>query len=174
MTLLRAMGPADAEPLGRMHHATWRDTYGGVLPAEYWDRWRVSDAAARWQELLDASAPPGVCRLVAESGGSIEGFVVVGPARDVPGRPAPVRPVELYAIYVARGRLGDGLAQRLLNEALPADQPAELWVWRDNARARAFYRRNGFVADGTQYVDPKIPELPEIRMVREVPVPPLM
>jgi RimJ/RimL family protein N-acetyltransferase len=42
---------------------------------------------------------------------------------------------------------------------------AFLWVFRDNARARAFYLRNGFRPDGAERVEPFFGPI-EIRMVR--------
>jgi RimJ/RimL family protein N-acetyltransferase len=39
-------------------------------------------------------------------------------------------------------------------------------VAKDNARARRFYEKNGFTADGTEHVDQDLDGLVEIRMVR--------
>lgn len=44
--------------------------------------------------------------------------------------------------------------------------PAVLWVAQGNARAIAFYRRNGFAPDGTTMTDPAIPGITEVRMLR--------
>jgi hypothetical protein len=55
--------------------------------------------------------------------------------------------------------------QRLL-DAVIGDRAAFLWVFRDNPRARAFYRRNGFVADGAEQVEDFFGGPVEIRMVR--------
>ena len=51
-------------------------------------------------------------------------------------------------------------------ESLIGQEPASLWVAEDNARAQRFYAKLGFVADGTRQVDPRWPQLPDIRMVR--------
>ena len=64
----------------------------------------------------------------------------------------------------AAGTGGTGLAQRLYNEAV-GNRAAYLWVMRDNARARAFYARNGFLPDGAAKIDPDF-GVPIIRMVR--------
>jgi RimJ/RimL family protein N-acetyltransferase len=58
------------------------------------------------------------------------------------------------------------VGQQLLDAALRREQPAELWVFRDNPRARAFYQRNGFVPDGATCTEERFPDLVEIRMVR--------
>jgi GNAT superfamily N-acetyltransferase len=167
---LRPMFPEDAPGVGVMHHQAWVDTYGAALPADYFATWTVDDAIRRWRDLLAAATPVGATRLVAvdphDEGGTICGLVAAGPSRDPDGRPEHTRPSELWALYVAATRLGTGLGQRLLDAVLERHEPAELWVFRDNPRARAFYVRNGFTPDGATFVDDRFPDLPEIRMVR--------
>lgn len=46
-----------------------------------------------------------------------------------------------------------------------AGRPAELWVAQDNARARRFYEKNGFVHEGDGKVDADLDGLIEARMV---------
>lgn len=41
-----------------------------------------------------------------------------------------------------------------------------LWVAKDNPRAVAFYRRNGFDFDGVEQRDPGAPKITDARMVR--------
>lgn len=57
----------------------------------------------------------------------------------------------LSQLYVAPGRTGEGIGQRLLDamleEAVAAAIPVfKLWTFQRNAGARRFYERNGFVA----------------------------
>jgi ribosomal protein S18 acetylase RimI-like enzyme len=92
------------------------------------------------------------------------GFVVRGPAAEHQGH-QPEREEQLYALYVLSTCYGHGVGQALLDQVL-GERPAQLWVARDNARARRFYERNGFTADGTEQVDPDLDGLVEIRMVR--------
>lgn len=49
---------------------------------------------------------------------------------------------------------------------LSADGQHSCGYAKDNARARRFYDKNGFTADGTEQVDPDLDGLVEIRMVR--------
>jgi GNAT superfamily N-acetyltransferase len=163
---LRPMRTEDAPGVGAMHHQAWVDTYGAVLPEGYFATWTVDDAVERWRDLLAAPTPEGTKRLVAVEGETICGLVAGGPSRDPAGRPQSTRPAELWALYVAASRLGTGLGQLLLDAVLGRQEPAELWVFRDNPRARAFYARNGFAPDGATYVDDRFPDLPEIRLVR--------
>jgi GNAT superfamily N-acetyltransferase len=172
---IHPMVVADAPRVGRMHHQAWVDSYGAFLPADYFEtRWTVADAVQLWQGILRGAAEPGVARLLAEEAPApeaaahttVEGFVVAGPSRDVDGRPTAVRRAELRGLYVTAAQLGSGLGQRLLDDALPDGQPAELWVFERNVRARAFYQRNGFRTDGAEFTDERFPELLEVRMVR--------
>lgn len=77
----------------------------------------------------------------------------------------PPRDRQLYAIYVSASHYGAGVGQALLDEALPGG-PAILWVAKQNTRATAFYRRNGFRFDGTEQSDPYAPAITDARMVR--------
>ena len=82
---------------------------------------------------------------VAEQAGSVNGFVSVGPSREVEGEG------ELYAIYVHPDAWGSGAGPALMGEARQwlADRfpAAILWVLEDNPRARRFYEREGWTAD---------------------------
>ncbi|HEX5429105.1 MAG TPA: GNAT family N-acetyltransferase [Pedococcus sp.] len=163
---LRPLDLSDATALGAMHHQAWVDTYSDVLPNGYFDRWTVQDAVENWARILGETDLPGTVRLVAVEGSVVAGFAVAGPTRELARRPRRARQRELRAIYVARAHLGTGLGQRLLDGVVTAAEPLELWVFEHNARARAFYARNGFTPDGATFVDERFPDLPEVRMVR--------
>ncbi|WP_141566569.1 GNAT family N-acetyltransferase [Pseudonocardia sp. N23] len=60
---------------------------------------------------------------------------------------------------------GNGLGQAL-PDAVLGDEPAQLWVLCTNARAIAFYPRNGFAADRAEFTDPRDPAMVELRMAR--------
>ncbi len=116
-----------------------------------------------WSGRLSAEAGGDRVR-VARRQGRIVGFVVRGPASEHRGHP-PERDEQLYALYVLSSCYGHGVGRALLDQAL-RERPAQLWVAKDNARARRFYEKNGFAADGTEQVDPDLDGLVEIRMVR--------
>lgn len=145
----RAPTPADAEAIGRMHHQAWVDAYTHLLPASWWEHWTVDVAIEKWRGILAAPTPPGLTRIaVFDATGTAVAWVVAGPSRpddDVD----PVRPVELWGLYVAREHHGSGLA-RALAERVLGDAPAELWVFDGNPRAEAFYRKLGFERDGVE------------------------
>lgn len=138
----------DAEAIGRFHHQCWTDAYAGLLDPEVLAR--AADAAARWRRRLGDRRRRTA---VAETTGSqptIVGLACWGPSHDPeePGLP----PLELASLYVDRPRWGSGLAEALLEHALRG-RPAHLWVYAGNGRARAFYEKHGFAADGHAKVD---------------------
>lgn len=155
---LRPAVPADAEAGAAMHMACWREAYTPYAdPALLEERLATSDrfVAAWTKQLVDG--PP---RVLAEADGELVGFAVAGANRD-PDTPAST---ELYAIYVRAAWWGTGLGQRLWDAVRP-EEPCSLWVLEDNARARGFYARNGFVPDGARELYADLGTW-EIRMVK--------
>ncbi|HEY0949156.1 GNAT family N-acetyltransferase [Nocardioides sp.] len=156
--VLRAAGAGDAEAGAALHRACWREAYGPYVDPLLLDQ-RLADAdrwVASWRHQL-ASGPP---RVLAEADGELIGFAVAGPARDAD----PPAPIELYAIYTRAAWWGTGLGRRLW-EAVRPERPCSLWVLEANARARAFYARLGFAADGARELYAGL-DAWEIRMVR--------
>ncbi|OLF16701.1 hypothetical protein BU204_15330 [Actinophytocola xanthii] len=86
----------------------------------------------------------------AELGDELVGFVVVG----TPYFPDPDPSVdsELYQLHVDPERHRVGVGSNLHSSALDVwrdgTSVARLWVWEFNERARAFYERHGWEADG--------------------------
>ena len=153
----------DAEELASVQVQAWREAYGQLLPEHFYDDAARESRQVMWSGRLSAQA--GGERIhVARRQGRIVGFVVRGPAAEHQGHPQ-VRDEQLYALYVLSGYYGRGVGQALLDQALGA-RPAQLWVAKDNVRARRFYEKNGFTADGTAHADPDLDGLVEIRMVR--------
>lgn len=158
--IVRPPRPADAPAIAAVHVHGWRDTYGHLLPGRFYGGDALARRAAQWQHLIAEPDPAHTVR-VAEIDCTVVGFAVAGPSRDEDA----VRDRELYSLYVATAHHGTGAGQALLDAVL-ADDPAQLWVVTDNARARAFYRRNGFAPDGVGRVEQHLENLAEIRMVR--------
>ncbi|GHI99404.1 hypothetical protein TPA0906_12700 [Streptomyces olivaceus] len=81
----------------------------------------------------------------------------------------------MYALYVDTGRFGAGVGRALLGEAVrrcgAAGHPRMLlWVLRGNARARRFYERSGFLADGAEEsFEVRGVAVPEVRYARPLP-----
>lgn len=164
---IRPMTPADCDRVAEIRIGGWRSAYKGLIPQSYLDALDLAQDAERHRARL-AQADGGVLDLVAEQDGQVVGWACHGPYRDGEVRTGDA---ELYAIYVAPGRYGDGIGQALLQESLRRCTTAGhtrvlLWVLKDNTRARRFYERAGFRADGTEEpfeVDGV--EVPEVRYV---------
>jgi GNAT superfamily N-acetyltransferase len=139
---------ADARAIAAVAIDTWRAAYAGLMPPELLDGLDLDERAAGFRAVLEP--PPGArATWVAEAEGAIAGFASSGPCRDADAGP---RAGELYALYVRHERWGTGVSAELLERALAslAEQalaPVSLWVLSDNARARRFYEREGFVLD---------------------------
>lgn len=80
----------------------------------------------------------------------------------------------LISVYLAPAHRGSGLADDMLEEAFAAARGElgasllQLWVHEDNARALAFYTRNGFRDTGRREVYPLDTAKTEIVMEREL------
>jgi GNAT superfamily N-acetyltransferase len=70
---------------------------------------------------------------------------------------------QLYVLYVVAAEHGTGAGPALLQAVIEPAESVALWVADPNPRAQAFYRKHGFVADGTVQVERGVRE---IRMVR--------
>ncbi|MBW4043155.1 MAG: GNAT family N-acetyltransferase [Acidobacteria bacterium] len=163
---VRSARPADAEALGRMHWASWREAYALLLPADFWTAEGEAARIERWHRNL-ASPLPGSITMVAVRGAEVVGHASSGPSRPNETAGPPVRDRELWSAYVLASEYGTGLASRLLEAVLPAGTPAELWVFEANPRARAFYTKQGFAPDGARHeFGPELHHQAEIRMVR--------
>lgn len=149
----------DADGIGACHLGCWRETYAGLLSAEWFATREESRFQANWRRTLEAAGDWSFS--VAEVDGRVVGFTATTPSRDDP----PVRPLELAMIYLYAAQHGSGLGQALLDAAV-GDRPASLWVAEANPRAIAFYRRNGFTPDGARQVLDDWEGLAEIRLVR--------
>lgn len=150
---VRPAGPDDAERVAVFQTAVWREACAGLVPQAYLDRVGVEQRLERWAGRF-ATGSRRVA--LAECGGAVVGVVSWDPSSGVG--------LELKSLYVAATHRGTGLADRLLGAAL-GRWPACLWVFAGNPRARAFYARHGFVADGESALDPDT-GLGELRMVR--------
>lgn len=140
---IRPARPEDAEGIAFVHATSWRETYGRFVDDPETNPWfAVEPRIGMWRSNL---ADDVLSTVVAVAEERIVGFASVQPTPD----PDAARPEELTMIYVLNAAHGTGAGQSLLDAVL-GERPASLWVAADNPRARAFYRRNGFVADGAQ------------------------
>lgn len=156
--IIRRAGISDAESGAVCHVACWREAYDELVAAERLVPLTadLDGKIAMWRRVIAEGEPP----VVAVEGDTVVGFINAGPNTE----PGVAVGFQLHVLNVRRAYWGTGLAQRLYDEAV-ADRDAYLWVMRDNARARGFYARNGFVPDGATMIDSDF-GVPIIRMVR--------
>ncbi|MEM7385709.1 MAG: GNAT family N-acetyltransferase [Verrucomicrobiota bacterium] len=146
--VIRKANEADVPGLARVYLDSVTTAYDGMASPEYVASRNLEDCLEQWtRNLRDESASV----LVAESQKGIEGLASFGEARDEDGQPG--LHGEIQTIYVSPSRWGQGIGQRLCSAAMDqlyaegADSIL-LWVLERNGRARSFYERAGFVADG--------------------------
>lgn len=151
----------DVEEMAIMHLQSWRESYGQLMPPEFFAKQEAAlpDRIERYRESIAA----GHSRMLAHGpDGDLVGIGAAGSGSDE-DKPCDM---ELFMLYTLERIHGRGVGQALV-DALIGDGPAYLRVLDDNPRAQAFYRRNGFVPDGKrQLCDPSWYSLPEHRMVR--------
>ncbi|WP_329260880.1 GNAT family N-acetyltransferase [Streptomyces sp. NBC_01478] len=148
---IRPMALADCDRVSEIRVLGWRFAYRGLMPQPFLDALSAKDDAERHRARL-AQGDGSVVNLVATRGAEIVGWVAFGPYRDGEVRTGDV---ELYALYLDPRHLGTGAGRALTQETLRrcaalGHDHVLLWVVRDNARARRFYERAGFRADGTE------------------------
>lgn len=150
---IRWADPADAPALADIHVRAWQAGYRGLLPDSLLDNLSAAERLPRWRERLTGS---NELVLIAELGGQVAGWLVIGPQRD--GDLDPQRVGEIYAIYVDPDAWRRGCGRALLASALAELRAqgfvgANLWVLRSNERARRFYESQGFQADGASKIE---------------------
>lgn len=144
---IREAGPEDAVGIARVHVASWRSTYPGLIPTPFLVGMSEPAAAARWQAIIRSRGPGRGAYVAVEAGTggreSIVGFGTYG-ARRVPVEGFQG---EFYALYLLDEAQGRGIGRRLMaamaEQFLAVDvHTAAVWCLRDNP-SRWFYERMG-------------------------------
>ncbi|MDA1193234.1 MAG: GNAT family N-acetyltransferase [Candidatus Poribacteria bacterium] len=146
--VIRTAVPEDASRLAHIEVVSWRTAYHGLMPDAYLAELSDVEKAGAWYRHLAKHRDSTVRRtFVAIQDDEATGFVSVG-----------VDPDELndglvYLIYLLPERWGTGIGTGLMNVATAHFRTvgldrANLWVLRENLRARRFYERLGWKSDG--------------------------
>lgn len=150
---IRPATPDDAGEIARVHIASWREAYAGVVADEYLADLDASARADFWRGVLQDRHDVRVWVAEDEEDRHLHGFAALGPARD---EDAERRTLEIYSMYLEPSAWGQGVARELLRTvvaAVPDGDPVTLWVLAANERARRFYRRHGFSPDGVERLE---------------------
>jgi GNAT superfamily N-acetyltransferase len=140
----------------------WQETYRGLMSDAVLDDPGFLAARERFWTAALTDERYRVNRVaVAERDGELVGIAMSGPPLDA----AATEARQLYVLYVLAADHGTGAGRALLEAVVDPAESVALWVADPNPRAQAFYRRHGFVADGSVQVQDGVRE---IRMVRDV------
>jgi GNAT superfamily N-acetyltransferase len=150
--------PEYTRSLAACHIACWREAYRGLVPDHVLDAFDLGHRADQWDRIRREH--PGHPTLAA-IGAEVIGFAATSDSRDE----SPPAPRELNAMYVRAAWHGTGVAHALMRAVLDPAADTSLWVFEENPRAQAFYRKYGFVLDGTRRAERFSPTI-EARMIR--------
>ncbi|WP_200847004.1 N-acetyltransferase [Microbacterium sp. 18062] len=156
---VRAASSEDAAAMAHVHVASWREAYRRTLvPDEVLDAPDFVERRERfWSSALTDPRWAASRVAVAEHRGTVIGIAMSEPVDGLPWTR------HLDVLYVLAAHHGTGVGAALLNAVIDPAEDAALWVGDPVPRAQAFYRREGFVPDGTVKIEDGIRA---IRMVR--------
>jgi GNAT superfamily N-acetyltransferase len=120
------------------------------MPDDLLDSLRPTSRGKAWRAWLTEESSNDFVAWVAEEDGEIVGFAASSRARD---DDVSERCAELLMIYLLEDYLGRGIGRQLIGAAeehwrTAGYDMAILWVLETNSATRAFYEREGWVADG--------------------------
>ena len=141
--MVRSATFLDAPAIARVHVASWRTTYRGVLPDDFLASLSEPGYTERWLRVIGEASNQV---FVTEVAGEVVGFASGG--RERAGEAG--YSGELYAIYVLDSAQGRGHGRELVRSVAGGLMRMGLedmiiWVLRDNGPARRFYERLGGV-----------------------------
>jgi ribosomal protein S18 acetylase RimI-like enzyme len=147
--VIRSATSADLDAIAAVHVAGFRAGNEPHLPPATARRMTAEHSWRTWRSLIEAGPGRGVVLVAQDDGsGQVAGVAAAGPSRQ-PGDDE----AELYALYVEPDAWGTGHGAAL--DAAAREHLCEqgfatatLWVLEANERARRFYERRGWQADG--------------------------
>jgi GNAT superfamily N-acetyltransferase len=150
-TSVRLALPAEANEIGEIQVAAWRNSYTGLLPTDVLADLNPAQFAAQWRAALIA---PGEARnrvMVALAGRTLVGFAAITPSDDPDADPQRDALIAELAVNPEATRAGHG--SRLLNavvDTIRADGFNRVTVWVNSTDdiLRAFYTEAGWAPDG--------------------------
>lgn len=145
-----------------MNVRCWQETYRGLISDTVLDDPGFLVARERfWNTALTDECFHENRVAVADRDGELVGIAMSGPPLDAGAAWAR----QLYVLYVIAVDHGTGAGPALLSAVVTPQESVALWVADPNPRAQAFYRKHGFVADGSTQIERGVRE---IRMVRGI------
>jgi diamine N-acetyltransferase len=144
----RMAGTDDAPQLSRLGAETFTETFGHLYDPSDLALFLTNHGEDQWRQEL---ADPEFAVLIVEEDNQAIGYAKIGPPH-LPFEPRGVA-VELRQFYVVEPWQGRGLADQMMQWVIDEAErrggnDLYLSVFVDNHRARKFYERWGFVAEG--------------------------
>jgi GNAT superfamily N-acetyltransferase len=157
---VRAAVARDVPQIARLHVESWRETYRGLMAdAVLDDPGFIGRRERFWTAAMTDPRYAANRIAVAERDGVLIGITMAGPVTE----PDVQWSAQLYVLYTYAAVHGLGAGAALLDAVIEPATTVGLWVADPNPRAQKFYRKHGFLPDGTEKGED---ELCEIRMVR--------
>lgn len=150
--VIRDARPEDALAVEQVRVDGWRAAYRGLVADDVLDALEVTEERVTELTAAIAQPEPLAVLLVAEHYGRVVAMARLLVCRDHDLDPDTT--AELRALYVSPGLWSTGQGGPLLDAGYARmPHPLQvLWTLEGNSRARAFYERRGFVADGATRV----------------------
>lgn len=157
---VRPARAGDAASLARVQVASWRASFGGIVPPALLAELTSAEAEGVWRDRWrEAITSPPTSRhhvLAAVTGAApreVVGFVSAGPATDAdrwPGTDA-----EVYELRIYPERTGLGHGSRLMHavaDTLVSDgfHTVSIWALEADVDVRRFLESSGWAADGAR------------------------
>ena len=165
---------ADAAAIASSHIRSWQAGYAEVISEDYL-RGLDDDLplrTLRWQTAILGAESDDTFVLVCEIEGELAGWLTGGPCRDDDHGESPLG--EIHGCYVEPAHWRKGAGSALMKDGLErltraGYAEAVLWVLADNTRARGFYERHSWRADGgTKMYEVGGDRHPEVRYRRKL------
>lgn len=155
---LRKAQPADAELLAYVQTESWKAAFADILDAEELARCTdMKKTTAMYEKVL---ANPAIHMNLLLVDGKAHGITAWSRNRGS----LPEQVAELICIHSLPDKWRKGYGSLMMEQALKemeesTYEEAILWVFADNARARAFYEKHGFVLSGQEKLAQGIKEI---------------
>jgi L-amino acid N-acyltransferase YncA len=150
---IRAATERDVDAIARVHVASWRSTYRGIVPAAFLDNLRVDQRVDLWRRVLVDHRDRQTVYVAESANDGVVGFASAGPCADE----TLDFDQQISAIYLLADFQGRGLGRRLV-AAVASDLASQgarslcLWVLAANP-SRGFYERLGGRAIGAKPIE---------------------